>query len=455
MAPQEADDERETRPKQLITAVRGLPRSLAEHGTPVWRSAAIIGALVIAVATWRLGLDVLPLAFDAEARLAEFRRLSAEELVAQNSTELADMRISIDRLGTDVTPAGRYGNWMARFSPAVAWLPALDHEVVAWGTQLGRLQSDLRSASTLLGSSSNLLDIYGDAQDALLTRTTRASLPTLGVEARGLESSFATSFNALADWTQAGRRFRPLFSVPRVRDAMVHLDEVERRMLAVSRIGSQASDLLVELLEVGDRVQPLIRQLAPDGQEVEPLTVSELKATLSEMDAGIQFALAKADRLAKLATDGDLSGALSERLDLLRSVLGALMNLERATMVGFQAVEPALQDAERSAEGLMGSDGALVNALNGIADHADEIAGALVLLDDAEQTLSDLASRDDPTQQLRGLEDLVEAAQLLNGGLRLMMSLAPIGAELIGVNSTQRYLVLGQSADELRATGGF
>ena len=40
------------------------------------------------------------------------------------------------------------------------------------------------------------------------------------------------------------------------------------------------------------------------------------------------------------------------------------------------------------------------------------------------------------------------------GGFGLK-EIAPFGADLLGAGSTRRYLVLGQSADELRATGGF
>ena len=54
-----------------------------------------------------------------------------------------------------------------------------------------------------------------------------------------------------------------------------------------------------------------------------------------------------------------------------------------------------------------------------------------------------------------GLSDLVEAAALIGEGLQLALDMAPLGAELLAANSTRRYLVLGQSADELRATGGF
>ena len=40
-------------------------------------------------------------------------------------------------------------------------------------------------------------------------------------------------------------------------------------------------------------------------------------------------------------------------------------------------------------------------------------------------------------------------------GFRLINSVAPLGNEILGVDGKRKYLVLGQSADELRGTGGF
>ena len=44
---------------------------------------------------------------------------------------------------------------------------------------------------------------------------------------------------------------------------------------------------------------------------------------------------------------------------------------------------------------------------------------------------------------------------LLDKGLQLVNYFAPIGAEFVAVEGTRKYLLMGQSADELRATGGF
>jgi hypothetical protein len=44
---------------------------------------------------------------------------------------------------------------------------------------------------------------------------------------------------------------------------------------------------------------------------------------------------------------------------------------------------------------------------------------------------------------------------LLSEGLQLVNDFAPIGAEFVGAEGTRKYLLIGQSADELRATGGF
>ncbi|MGH2542779.1 MAG: DUF4012 domain-containing protein, partial [Ardenticatenaceae bacterium] len=56
---------------------------------------------------------------------------------------------------------------------------------------------------------------------------------------------------------------------------------------------------------------------------------------------------------------------------------------------------------------------------------------------------------------LRSLSELRDIVTQMRDGLVLMNSLAPLGGELLGGDGIRKYLVLGQSADELRATGGF
>ena len=440
---------------RIYKAPLGLSRASWRRQTSLWLPAAVLGALVITLGAWRLSLDVLPLALDAQSVLAEFQRLSAGDLVSGDSASLADLQVKVDAIELEVGHASRYLTWMAYLVPAFGWLPVLDHEIVAWAAQMERLRRDIDSATELLSISSQLLDAYERAQDDLLSTQTGSMPPIPNAQMRDLESSFASTFQRLENADCPGGLITPVYRVPRIRNALDLLTQVEDQMLTASEIGWHASGLLVELLTVGDQARSLLGQLVGDQYEHEPLTAEALETTVAELNSSLQFALVRSRQLDRLLADNELSATMLNQHAMLQKVLIVLLSVNRAAMVGLQVLEPALEDTQASRGGLLGDGGSLAPALDSVDDHRSELDEALVLLKDAQQTLADLESTSDLFRRLPGSADLVQVVSLLHEGLQLVLNIAPIGAELVGDGSAMQYLILSQSADELRATGGF
>ena len=221
-------------------------------------------------------------------------------------------------------------------------------------------------------------------------------------------------------------------------------------MSTASRIGEQTSGLLAELTAVAEDARLLMSVLVDEDVGPGAPDAVDLEATLASLDQGVQFALVKTNGVARLLADSEQSSPLLARMEVLQDVLGALLAVERSAMVGLRAMEPAI-----AGDGLLESEGGLVEVLNAIAEDDHEIREAVALLADAQKTLRDLNAGAGASEDFQGLSDLEEAAALIGEGLQLALDVAPLGAELLAANSTRRYLVLGQSADELRATGGF
>ncbi len=428
---------------------------MARRAAAVWLSLLLVGTVAIGATAWRFSVDFLPLALDAETRVMEFRALSAGDLLAGDGESLGQVRTNVDQLELELRPAAQGADWLARFSPAIGWVPGLGHEAVAWVAQVDRLHEDVKSAADLLDASSRLLDLYTHSQSALVSPRVGQPASDISAEARDLETSFNTSFARVTEITNEGRRHATTIKLGPASDAIALLRDAEERMLSASRTGQQTSGLLADLVQLADSLRPVLGQFTTDGLDTEPLTVEELKAKLVEVDERLQFAVVKSRGLAKQLADGQQSGPLQQRLDLLEDVLGVLLIINRATMVGIRSLEPVLEQPGDPTEGLLGSDERLVSTLKGLADHTEEIGEALVLVEDAQRTLAELESNVSHARQLSGLDDLVAAVRLIGNGLRLVKDIARIGAALVGADSPRRYLVLGQSADELRATGGY
>ena len=104
--------------------------------------------------------------------------------------------------------------------------------------------------------------------------------------------------------------------------------------------------------------------------------------------------------------------------------------------------------------GLLGADYRLVELLDAFADNDDEIQASISSVRRARADL-EVAVGDDSSGLSVSLEGLTRLVEELEAGLSLVGAISPLAGEMLGRDGLRRYLVLGQSADELRATGGF
>ena len=151
---------------------------------------------------------------------------------------------------------------------------------------------------------------------------------------------------------------------------------------------------------------------------------------------------------------GDGDALLAELTDLDR-MLDVLLAFNGATLVSLGVIESAISTMETSDVGLLDSGGALVDIFDAFNESREEIAGAIADLEEAELTLRELSSSPGSASFVGGLADVSKLVGDLRVGLRMVNRVAPEGRVLLAADGVQRYLVLGQSADELRATGGF
>ena len=430
-----------------------ITRAIERHPRVIWVSVVFVAVFVYGITTWSAATSVLPLARSAETTLDEVRRLSTEVQIT-DSEALAETKDAIRALATRVAPIDRPGRWAGALSPALAWLPGADHELRAWTAQLERMSKDLGSAAQLVYLSGELLESYEDAEE-LLRRPRAGTVEIDPVTARDLESSFASEALLLAETTRLRDSRKPALLTVSFPSVMDSLERVESQMTEVAGTGEHAARLLVELTRIGADAAPLMRQFfgSTAGESIE---VNALMSFVASLDTNIQFALVESNGLTKRLANSDQNQSLGRRLGDLHDILTVLLFMNRAVSVSLDLVAPALTDSEGGGKALLGSDGALTEVLDRIAQGDTGVKEALSRLEDANDVLARMAEDQSSTGELiAGLDDLASMVDLLRGGLRILSDFAPAGPGLMGLESTRRYLWLGQSADELRATGGF
>ncbi len=421
---------------------------LTRYKRSIWSAMIVIGATVVVVNGVLLAVVVFPAAVSAERNVFDLGELSPADLLDREGSASRDVLASIGELRGQVTPAVRTTRWMARLSPAIAWLPGLDREVYAWAAQMERLDTDLTLASKLLEASPELLAAFESAETVLVDVRTDAAASTLGDSAADLEAKFSSA-TMLIDDAERYRLRMPGLRLPRLSLALEKLVEAEDQMRFASEIGLAGSQLLADLLATGESVRPLIGQLVDGVSDGPAASYGDLVGSLEELSRLVDSTRQQsADLAAKIEGEGEGLDLLDKLADL-QLVLAALREIGTSASTVLDIMGPVLQS---EGTGLFDEGGSMIAAVDAVNSRLSDVSGAVADLELAQRLLGQVSQSGNGEG---GLGDVMGMVDSLHDGIELLLEIAPLGRELLGADGPRKYLVLGQSADELRASGGF
>ena len=155
--------------------------------------------------------------------------------------------------------------------------------------------------------------------------------------------------------------------------------------------------------------------------------------------------------------DGTPSGIAGSRtgnilLDL-EPILGSLVGLSRAGGLTWTAVSPAFDAMESSQGGLVGEGTSILSALELLKKGQPEFREARGILDSIGPQLRS-ANLTTPTA-ITSARTLSDISDELAGAVGFLSDFPEIGTQALGKDGLKRYLVLGQTSDELRGSGGY
>ena len=248
-------------------------------------------------------------------------------------------------------------------------------------------------------------------------------------------------------------RFSPAFSVlPAVNQEIAawanQMERVQRDLDAASALLDSCS----QLLDIYSEAQTVLQTGGASHSD------SPLEVKVADLEASYSFssqAIEDARRMGR-------SFSIGLQAPWIRDLRGLLENLEdrmsTASQVGQRVsrLTGELLELEGSDDGLLDDSGGLVKILDAVAERGDQLAELVAELEEAQHLLAELASSGDGASFVGGgVSDIARFVDSLHAGLQLVHRLAPTGGAILGSDGARKYLVLGQSADELRATGGF
>lgn len=399
-------------------------------------------------------LSLVPFSPPSGSPIAELKDISFDSLSDPSGDALDDLVLRIDSIDRDLRPSVRTARAISIFAPSISILPSADHEVTAWSTQATRIGVDVVALSEVLHASGELLDVFDEARNLLSGTSYSDQSSTLGAHVIDVRESFRRSAESLSISSRIVAERQPALQPKFLAGPFDLIDEGESKLIDVSRIGQQASALTVDLLAIGDQVRPFLGQFRDEPNGATNLDDTQLLETMAQVERDLRFSLVKSEGLAKLVDESELDNALSSRMAVLLGLQRALLDISKASLIALEAAEPVLAAARGNSGGILDVEGVLIKTLQTVMERKDEFEESTLLIAHAQETLRELTTGPSRSS-LQGLDDLEELLVHMHDGFQLISEIAPIGPDLFGAEGPRRYLVLGQSADELRATGGF
>ena len=311
------------------------------------------------------------------------------------------------------------------------------------------------AATALLESSSRLGNAYDSAQTLLQSTGGAESITALRPDVDRLRLAYDRSTALVEDSGRLGRTFGVGLQAPRLRRLSSLLDDIEGEMSSASGIGLEVSDLLSELLEVAEGARPLLDQFAAQGPDSTTWINGEMKVALTGLKEHTISAKTRADSVARLISDSGQGTQFVGELQELGLLLDALRVVSEAGETGLDALQPAVDLVEASERGLLSSEGLLIQVLEAVLERREGLVTSIAELGEARRMLDELGQLHSGGTLAGGLSRIAEVVENLYSGFTLVDTLAPMGAAMLGADGPRTYLVLGQSADELRGVGGY
>ncbi len=414
-----------------------------------WQLPLAVSVFAIGLTIWASAAYMIPMSINGQDRIDELSSISPSSLYGPGSGGLNDLSSDLDALASDISGAATAFRWVGHLSKGLSWVPLIERELTSWEFAATRAKADVETARALVAGT-EAMNVASSAVGTAFTGdsfevTEAAVLAAIGefTRARGdLDRTWPTADSVGVALNLLG-----------VRSALGSMGEVEDRMAAAARVGLATTELLDVALGIAEQARPIIGPILDDTGLGLPdfgalsLVLGTIEADASEAGLLIERITGMLDEIGELET-------LQSDLAVLSVLLSSIGGLTEAAGVGIEVLRPVIELASSNAEGLLGGPG-LATALDLVAQDLRRLDTAIKLADDAADDLERL-DREGSSELLTGaVSDLAVAARSFHEGLGLVSGLSRVSDSLFGPDGERSYLVLGLSADELRATGGF
>jgi hypothetical protein len=413
-------------------------------------SVALIVLLAVFAFVWIVGIAGRADTLANELRASVGLTQTSDGLT--DADAMADLRVQLDasaprvqKLNDDLWPLRSLGS-------VAGWVPFLGDNITAAPNLADRLEDDVEAARGMVKAAERLIRVYDQIpQDANGITGALSALPstdqvqevrTIALSAdRDLARAESTAgeINKTRIWWKLGARAEELEAQEaKMREFIDWMLLATNSLSALVALGDTANDLTA-LLDTGDSSQltgdnlrrmPELELAAARAYESVSIAVTTAPVAISESSIGIN-------------------------LRDLEPVLNTLHATAGSGSLVSAIVIPAFETVESAGGGLFGVNSGLLDSVETIGLRVSELQDSQVTLRRSRSRLETAIPTIESAAVRSAAESLLSLSRELELAVDLLSYLPDLAPEALGANGERNYLMLAESADELRAAGGF
>ena len=385
----------------------------------------------------QLARDLRESGVSAESAIA----IADSEAITRLEMEMIGSRVAVVEFDEDLWPLKALGS-------VFGWIPFLGENITAVLDLTYRLKHDIDAAIFLLDAADHLLVSYRIVSTeeqgiiSILQALPQESEVTRVL--RLLESADASMRAA----ESASRDVDDGRLLGRLVDLSAELHQRELGLRDLVDWSRKTADSLVAIARLKEISEPLVG-LIDSGTSLEQAaleTMPTLEATALDAHRAVSLAV-------QVTPESVLGSPIGRSLTDLEPLLEALADTARAGAMAWSVAKPALDITTTNSGGLLGENSHVLESLHALSAGHSDLASARDILVNTRARLIQTSF------QTLGAENaalsLGNAIKDMAGAIGFMADFSAVGSDALGAEGPRTYLVLGQTSDELRATGGF
>ena len=335
------------------------------------------------------------------------------------------------------------------FLPNLSYIPVLNNELFAWKLETKRITATIESGLILSQSSLKLFESITEANKAY-TSSTYITGPEKS-EFENIKSALSKSMFDLDKYQKLSKRHHPLFSPIEYLDTKLDFTTNEMLILNTSSVIHTLIDIAFGYTKIVESSHPFNEILSGSASDSN-LAHIDLSVSLTKISEDSNILNLKTQGLIESIKELDLykESEINNLLFLFELVLESISSLSSTTSILATSIEDTHTNETEP------------ETINPILDILKNINNNHMVLSRNLEDLKTIQSKIKTTKSLFKNSNLITEIEVLENrtdkltnGVNLLLDIAPIVIKTLNNPNPTRYLILGHSSDELRATGGF